>query len=136
MDGDWDNKKNQLVEELRNVKNEARTMYYNNLEKKKNLINKHENVILLEKKTRKMQKLLDVKKKDSPELQKAMEANPEEKALDELSKKVEEATKIMEFEEKNVQIELHRQEADIKSLEHEVEIAALKLREKDQESKL
>lgn len=136
MDGDWDNKKNQLVEELRNVKNEARTMYYNNLEKKKNLINKHENAILLEKKIRKMQKLLDVKKKDSPELQKVMESNPEEKALDELSKKVEEATKIMEFEEKNVQIELHRQEADIKGLEHEIEIAALKLREKDQESKL
>ena len=134
MDGDWDNKKNQLVEELRNVKNEARTMYYNNLEKKKNLINKHENAILLEKKIRKMQKLLDVKKKDSPELQKVMESNPEEKVLDELSKKVEEATKIMEFEEKNVQIELHRQEADIKGLEHEIEIAALKLREKDQES--
>ena len=42
----------------------------------------------------------------------------------------------MEFEERNVQIELHKQESDIKSLEHEVEIAALKLREKDQESKL
>ena len=137
MDGDWDNKKDKLVEELRNVKNEARTVYYSNLEKKKDLVNKHENVVLLEKKIRKMQKLLDVKKKDSPEIYKNdVDINPEDKALEDLSKRVEEATKVMEFEEKNVQIELHKQEADIKSLEHEVEIAALKLREKDQEFKL
>lgn len=91
---------------------------------------------MLDKKIRKMQKFLDAKKKDLPELQKESEISPEEKAIEDLSQKVEEATKVMEFEEKRVQIELHKQVAEISNLEHEVEITALKLREKEQECRL
>lgn len=33
LDGDWDNKKQVLVDELREMKTAARTTYYSNLEK-------------------------------------------------------------------------------------------------------
>ena len=132
-EGDWDNRKRVLSDELREAKNTARTSYYKNLEKKKELINKHENVVLLDKKIRKMQKLLDLKKKDAPAEQ---IDTGENKDIIKLEEKVKEATKQMEFEEKRTQIEIHRQEADISNMQHQVEISALKLREKEQEFRL
>ena len=83
-----------------------------------------------------MQKLLDLKKKESPDLAREEEQPPQDKKVDDLGDKVKEATKIMEFEEKRAQIELHRQEAEISKMQHELEISALKLREKEQEYRL
>mmetsp|Transcript_29482 Transcript_29482/g.26059 ORF Transcript_29482/g.26059 Transcript_29482/m.26059 type:complete len:113 (+) Transcript_29482:220-558(+) len=48
-EGDWSNKKDVLSNELRESKTDARKLYYGNLENKKDLINKHENVVLLDK---------------------------------------------------------------------------------------
>lgn len=48
-DGNWKQHKDILTNELRESKTEARKLYYAILEKKKDLINKHENVILLDK---------------------------------------------------------------------------------------
>jgi hypothetical protein len=135
-EGDWDAKKDVLVRELREGKNLAREMYYENLEKKKELINKHENVVLLDVKIRKMQKLVDLKRKENPDLAKDDQSTSEGNKIGDLGDKVKEATKIMEFEEKKAQIELHRQVAEVNNLQHEVDIAALKLREKKQEFRL
>jgi len=135
-EGDWDAKRDVLVNELKEGKTTARNNYYANLEKKKELINKHENVVLLDKKIRKMQKLLEIKRKESPMSARVSEVDPENKHMDNLGEKVKEATKAMEFEEKKTQIELHRQESEISHKEHELEITALKLREKKQEHRL
>lgn len=135
-EGDWDVKKDVLVRELREGKTMAREKYYENLEKKKELINKHENVVLLDVKIRKMQKLIELKRKENPNLEKEDQNSAEANKINELGDKVKEATKIMEFEEKKAQIELHRQEAELSNLQHEVDIAALKLREKQQEFRL
>lgn len=48
-EGNWNQKKDVLVNELRESKTESRKLYYSNLERKKDLINKHENVVLLDK---------------------------------------------------------------------------------------
>ena len=48
-EGNWSQKKDILVNELRESKTESRKLYYSNLERKKDLINKHENVVLLDK---------------------------------------------------------------------------------------
>ena len=133
-EGDWNNKKDVLTNELRDCKTESRKLYYSNLERKKDLINKHENVVLLDKKIRNMQRLLDLKKKDAViEEEPAMEENKEMGDLDE---KVKNATKVMEFEEKKTQAAIQKQKADISNMEHQVEIAALKLRENEQENRL
>lgn len=121
IEGDWDAKKDAFVEELRTTKTQARDLYYSNMEKKKLLINKHENVIMLDKKIRKMQKLLELKRKEKPDIQKE-EQNTEEIKLEDLSDKVKEATQLMAFEEKKMQIEIDRQNAEINNMEHEVEI--------------
>ena len=80
-----------------------------------------------------MQKLADVKQKVTPSPE---EENKEDSGIDELDEKVKKATRAMEVEEKKNQIEIHKQKAEISNLEHLVEIAALKLREKEQESRL
>mmetsp|Transcript_9299 Transcript_9299/g.8960 ORF Transcript_9299/g.8960 Transcript_9299/m.8960 type:complete len:408 (+) Transcript_9299:1-1224(+) len=131
-EGNWTQRKDVLVNELRESKTESRSLYYNNLEKKKDLINKHENVVLLDKKIRNMQKLTDVKQKVSPK----EEDKKEDSGIEDLDEKVKQATKAMEVEEKRNQIEIHKQKAEISNLEHLVEIAALKLREKEQENRL
>lgn len=83
-----------------------------------------------------MQKLLDMKKKEKIEIEKESDLGQKDSKIDDLGDKVKEATKVMEFEEKRAQIELHRQEADISNMQHELDIAALKLREKEQEYRL
>ena len=133
-EGNWDEQYKELTNELRENKNTARKQYYDTLEKKKDLINKHENVVLLDKKIRKMQKLLDFKKKETHET--TDNKTDDNKKIDDLNYKVQEATKTMENEEKRLQMELHRQESEISSKQHELEIAALKFREKDQEYRL
>ena len=80
-----------------------------------------------------MQKLADVKQKVTPSPE---EEKKEDSGIDELDEKVKKATRAMEVEEKKNQIEIHKQKAEISNLEHLVEIAALKLREKEQESRL
>mmetsp|Transcript_29482 Transcript_29482/g.26058 ORF Transcript_29482/g.26058 Transcript_29482/m.26058 type:complete len:176 (+) Transcript_29482:569-1096(+) len=81
-----------------------------------------------------MQRLLDMKKKDIIQDDSLM---PEENTgMEDLGGKVEKATKTMEFEEKKVQIAIQRQEGDISNMDHQVEIAALKLREREQELRL
>lgn len=80
-----------------------------------------------------MQKLLDLKKKDIPI------ETPEENdsgELESLNQKVREATKTREFEEKRTELEVRKQENEISNMEHMVEIAALKLRERTQEYRL
>lgn len=135
QEGNWSERKDILVNELRECKAQARAEYYVNLERKKTLINKHEDVVLLDKKIRKMQKLIDAKKKSLPPTTDE-ENTPGSDKIDDLNEKVKEATKVMEFEEKRAEIELHKQESDISKMQHELEIAALKLREKDQEFRL
>lgn len=133
-EGNWNNNKNILSNELRESKIETRKLYYENLEKKKDLINKHENVVLLNKKIRNMEKLLDLKKKEigHEEIPEIEEGNN----IENLDDKVKEATQAMESEEKKTQIAIQRQKSEINNLKHQVEIAALKLREKHQESRL
>ena len=48
-EGDWDERHRILNEEVKECKKQTRMMYYSTLEKKKHLINKHENVVLLDK---------------------------------------------------------------------------------------
>lgn len=48
-DGNWNERKQILSDELREVKTQNRNGYYSNLEKKKELIHKHENVVMLDK---------------------------------------------------------------------------------------
>ena len=81
-----------------------------------------------------MQKLFDLKKKE-----KGIDENlgeKEDNTIENLDEKVKDATKVMEFEEKKTQIEIQRQKSEINNMEHQVEIAALKLREKEQENRL
>jgi len=81
-----------------------------------------------------MQKLFDLKKKE-----KGIDENlgeKEDNTIENLDEKVKDATKAMEFEEKKTQIEIQRQKSEINNMEHQVEIAALKLREKEQENRL
>lgn len=98
--GDWDRKKNVLVEEMRICKAEVRDTYYKNMEKKKALIHKHETVVMLDQKIRKMQKLLEVKRKEKPEVKEEPTQTIAHSEIENLSEKVKGATQIMEFEEK------------------------------------
>lgn len=133
-EGNWGGKKEVLAKELRESKTESRKLYYANLEKKKDLINKHENVVLLDKKLRNMQQLCEVKGK-IPKEPKEEEAKSEP-GMEGLDEKVKEATKMMEDEEKKTELEIQKQKGEIANLQHLVEIAALRLREKEQENRL
>lgn len=79
-----------------------------------------------------MQKLFDEKAKESGK----EEEKTEDDKFDGLDDKVKEATKAMEFEEKKTEIEIQKQKSEIGNLQHLVEIAALRMREKDQEKRL
>lgn len=81
-----------------------------------------------------MQRLLDMKKKDTG--QEDIPPVEENKDIGNLDEKVKEATKMMETEEKKTEMAIQKQKADISNMEHQVEIAALKLREREQENRL
>jgi hypothetical protein len=80
-----------------------------------------------------MQRLVDFKKKDV-----AVENTEQMDEIDveNLNQEMQEAAKTKEFEEKRAEIEIRKQMNDISNMEHVVEIAALKLREKAQEFRL
>ena len=80
-----------------------------------------------------MQRLLDFKKKDV-----AVDTSEQmdEIDLENLNQELQEAAKTKEFEERRAELEVRKQMNDISNMEHLVEIAALKLREKAQEFRL
>lgn len=82
-----------------------------------------------------MQRFVDLKRKAKPDMDKDDEKEGSTK-IEDLSDKVKQATKQMEFEEKRAQIEIDRQNSEMSTMEHEVEICALKLREREQEFRL
>jgi hypothetical protein len=82
---------------------------------------------------RKMQRLVDFKKKD---IGIDTSEQMDEIDVENLNQELQQAAKTKEFEERRAELEVRKQMNDISNMEHLVEIAALKLREKAQEFRL
>jgi len=142
--GFYDAEVSKLKCRLREDKQQIRQMYYDTLQKRKDLIEKHEGVIKLENSMRKMKELIDHSKniRSSQSRINTSMAKPESvvtgKAwdLDEMRKKVEAAKRNMKWEQYNIDKGTKNQDDKINELQYQIKLLELKNKEKDKELSL
>jgi hypothetical protein len=131
-----------LSNEYRQDKAKIRELYYDNLRKRKELIEKHEVVVQRENNVRKMKELIETSRRDKSQNIKLDMAKPEsvvtgrEWDVDEIKKKVEAAKRKMRIEQNNTEKEASKQSEQIRDIEYQLNILNVKVKEKDKELSL
>ena len=122
---------------FRNDKQKIRELYYDTLKKRKELVDRHEVVVKMEKSIRKMKEVLDEKKKGEAKGDGIIKTESAiagiEWDVEEMKKKVDSAKELMIQEKNQTEKEVKSQDERIKELEHQNKILYLKVKEKDKE---
>ena len=141
--GFYDNEVYKLKESHRNDKQKIRELYYDTLKKRKQLIEKHDVVVRLEKNIRKMKELIDNTKKDKESQGKQIDYVKDETELvgkewdvEEILKKVNSAKQKLKEEKANTEKQVKEQDQQIYDLEYQNKLLHLKVKEKDKELSL
>jgi len=141
--GFYDNEVYKLKNEYRQDKQKIRELYYDNLKRRKGLIERHEAVVRLENGMKRMKDLIKMHKREKMNNSNNTEIVKSERAVtgkvwdvDEMKKKVDSAKGRLKKEQENIDKEAEMQEERIRELEHQVNISSLKLKEKDKELSL
>lgn len=140
--GFYKDEASKLANEYRQDKAKIRELYYDNLRKRKELIEKHEVVVQRENNIRKMKELIETSRRDKSQNPKIDMAKPEsvvsgrEWDVDEIKKKVDAAKRKMKIEQNNTEKEASRQSEQIRDIEHQLNILNVKVKEKDKELSL
>eukprot|EP00347_Sterkiella_histriomuscorum_P021818 403332657 len=143
-EGDFDDKINEMAQQLRQYKKQYREIYYEQIDNDKQLIDKHDTLVMLDHKVRKMQH--QIKDQAESGKQKAYAIGDlkiiteqdtfSSQALQLLRKEIDTCKKDRIQEEKSLKQKLHEQENEIDQLDHDVRVLELQVREKEQESRL
>ena len=138
--GFYDQEVYKLKNELRQDKAQIREIYYDNLNKRKTLIQKHESVITKENTQKAMKSLITINKKDNAQQLSKPEIPKSERAVtgkvwdvDEMKKKVTSAKTNLKREQRHIDKETLSQMDKVRELEHQVKLCSLKVKEKDKE---
>ena len=139
---------------MRQFKRQYRELYYEQLENDKHLIEKHEGVVQLDHKVRKMKHQLEeqqVKEEQAKgnsdnanfianklKMQRAQEKDSKrnQQALERLKQEIEETSQQRTQEKRILKKKLVQGDAEVEELEHDVKVLELQVREKEQESRL
>ncbi|CDW80803.1 UNKNOWN [Stylonychia lemnae] len=138
-EGDYDEKIQDMVTQLRSLKKQYREIYYEQLENDKVLIEKHDGLVQMDHRVRKMQHqikeqtegLKTKKDKSDQDLQDISSST-----LNKLKDEIDKCKQNHLQEERTLKQSLQDQEIEIEQLDHDVKVLELQVREKEQESRL
>lgn len=138
--GFYDQEVYKLKDAYREDKQKIRELYYDTLEKRKQLIEKHDVVVSLENNIRRMKELVDIAKREKGADPRQFEETIKEAILpereleiDEMQKKVDDAKQLMKVEQAEIEKKAKMQEDKISEMEYRNKVLQLKVREKDKE---
>lgn len=139
--GEYEFERSQLASELREIKGQWRTTYYNKIDAQKVLINRHSAVVDLSKKCRKMYDLIAMYRNLTDEQRQELKLNNqdniiEQEKLELMKEQVEEANQRRIREEKRYEESILAQAQKIQDKEYELKLMQLRVKEKEKELRL
>jgi hypothetical protein len=139
--GEYEVQKSEVSNELREIKKQWRTTYYNKIDAQKELINRHSNAVDLSKKCRKMYDMIEQYKALSDKQRQELKLNQtdnviEQERLELMKLEVEKANKRRLEEEKHFEESITHQAKKIQDKQYEVKLLELRLKERDKELRL
>lgn len=141
--GFYDDELYKLKNQYREDKAKLREIYYDNLARRKGIIQHHETVVKMDTNIKRMKELIYIKRRDKLQQSQNADLARSERVVtgqawdvDEMKKKVDSAKNKLRKEQDHIDQESNLQEDKIRELEHQVKICSIKVKEKDKELSL